>query len=310
MEAPRIDPASHQISDLAGIAPEIGNRLQLTTLSAGRVARQERKRLQSIESLLLGAAATAQSVVLVLDDLHQTGGKSFLLCRVLSGAPGDPPSVVLRDRRESATGGDAAKVAGENVFRREGDCWTIGNLAGASILRDAKGLHYIAHLLRHAGKECHVAELGGPVGLDPDAREHARRSAVRGRVTDDVTLGLGDAGDVLDGQARATYQRRVEDLRSELDQATEWGDTERATRLREEIDFITRELSAAYGLGGRPRKAADANERIRKSVTNRIRDSIAKIAKHRPELGAHLSRSISMGLFCSYTPEHPVHWSL
>ena len=77
-----------------------------------------------------------------------------------------------------------------------------------------------------------------------------------------------------------------------------------------ELEFVARELSAAYGVGGRARKVADASERARKAVTNRIRDSIAKLDKDNRTLARHLANSIKLGTFCSYTPERPVEWAL
>jgi len=162
-------------------------------------------------------------------------------------------------------------------------------------LRDTKSLQYLAHLLRHAGEECHVADLVAAVGGQEVAETPA---AELNRAT-----GLGDAGELLDPQARAEYKQRLEDLRAELEQATEWGDKDRASRLQEEIEFISEELSAAYGLGGRARKGADTAERIRKAVSNRIRDSIARIEKENPALGEHLAEAVRMGAFCSYSPK-------
>ena len=68
---------------------------------------------------------------------------------------------------------------------------------------------------------------------------------------------------------------------------------------------------AEFGLASAPlRKVADASERARKAVTNRIRDSIAKLDKDNPTLARHLANSIKLGTFCSYTPERPVEWAL
>jgi len=67
---------------------------------------------------------------------------------------------------------------------------------------------------------------------------------------------LGDAGEMLDEQAKAAYRRRLSELREELEDAKELGNVERAEQAEEEIDALTRELSRAVGLGGRNRRAA------------------------------------------------------
>jgi ABC-type Zn uptake system ZnuABC Zn-binding protein ZnuA len=119
---------------------------------------------------------------------------------------------------------------------------------------------------------------------------------------------IGDAGEALDPQARAAYKSRLDDLRSELDEARERNDPDRAAALQEEIDFITQELSAAYGLGGRARKGADSAERARKAVQSRVSDSISRIRKEHPALALHLSQSIRLGTFCTYVVANAPEW--
>ena len=74
------------------------------------------------------------------------------------------------------------------------------------------------------------------------------------------------AEEILDPQARAEYRQRIEVLRGELEEASGYNDIERASRIQHELEFVARELSAAYGVGGRARKVADASERARKSA--------------------------------------------
>lgn len=179
----------------------------------------------------------------------------------------------------------------DDAFVRDGEDWTVTFRARTVRLRDSKGLVYIAELLGSPGKEIHVAALAG-----------------LGR-SESASLG-NDVGPVIDAKAKLAYQARVEELRAERDEARDWGDLERAARAEEELWFLTHELSAAYGLGGRARRADDPTERIRKAVTNRIRQSMVKIDAVHPELGRHFSNSIRTGTFCSYMPEAPVRWKL
>ena len=54
-----------------------------------------------------------------------------------------------------------------NVFRREeGDYWSISFEEHTLTLRDLKGLHYLARLLAHPGREFHVLDLVAS-GVDP-----------------------------------------------------------------------------------------------------------------------------------------------
>jgi len=90
----------------------------------------------------------------------------------------------------------------------------------------------------------------------------------------------------------------------------ERNDLARADKLQQEIDFIAQELSAAFGLGGRARKSGDANERARKAIQSRVSETIARIRKEHPALAVHLSGSIRLGVFCSYSADQVVNWRL
>jgi hypothetical protein len=120
----------------------------------------------------------------------------------------------------------------------------------------------------------------------------------------------GSSGEVVDGPAKAADRRRLTELEAKVAEATEWNDTERLAHAQAEIDALTDQLAGAYGLGGRPRTIGDPAERIRKAVTNRIRDSLDRIAREHQALGRHLANTVHTGTFCSYTPERPTTWEL
>ena len=90
--------------------------------------------------------------------------------------------------------------------------------------------------------------------------------------------GFGDAGPVLDDASKAAYRDRLEDMRTELSEAEDWNDTERAARLRDEQTALAHELAAALGIGGRDRLAGSASERARVSVTRAIRAALVRVA--------------------------------
>ena len=66
---------------------------------------------------------------------------------------------------------------------------------------------------------------------------------------------LGDAGEMLDDQAKVAYRSRLSDLREELEEAKERGEVERAEKAEQEIDALTKELRAPSdsvdAIGGR-----------------------------------------------------------
>jgi tetratricopeptide (TPR) repeat protein len=209
----------------------------------------------------------------------------------------------------SQDAGLPSEGAGPTVFRREGEYWSIAFEGDAFRLKDTKGLRYLAQLLANPGREAHAIDLlvAGEGGSLP--------SAAQGRLPTETGAGAQasvDAGEVLDGHARAAYRRRLEELREDLDEAESLGDPERAARAREEMDFLARELSGAVGLGGRGRKAASSTERARQSVTKAIKAAIDRIASHSPALARHLTSAVQTGTFCSYAPDPraPISWKL
>jgi hypothetical protein len=203
--------------------------------------------------------------------------------------------------------GATAAATGEAVFTREGEFWTIAYGGAPFRLKDSKGLRHIATLLATPGQEHHAADLvSGASGTA------GRATAAEAREAGLESDALGDAGALLDPQAKAEYASRLEELREEAEEAEQFNDPERAARAREEIEFIGGELAGAVGLGGRDRKAASASERARVNATRTIRAALDRIGDNDPALGRHLDQTIKTGTFCSYEPDPaaPVAWRL
>ena len=122
----------------------------------------------------------------------------------------------------------------KGIFRKEGEYWTVGYGGNAFRLKDTKGLGYIVHLLRHPTVEFHVLDLFGGIASqrDDDESNHSVQGLPRGAEDLDQAgiqiTGLGDAGEMLDDQAKVAYRRRLSELREEFDEAKEVGNVERA----------------------------------------------------------------------------------
>jgi tetratricopeptide (TPR) repeat protein len=196
--------------------------------------------------------------------------------------------------------------AGRSEFRRDGDVWAVEFAGRAARLRDSKGLRDIALLLARPGAEVHVFEL--VVATQGEASRPSRS----GRELEDAGLAVGGTGgfEMLDERARQSYRARLRELQEDIDDAEASNDGERAARARVEMDLLADELTAAYGLAGRPRKTGDPTERARKAVAMRIRTAIARLSEEHAELGRHLENSIKTGTFCAYRPEAPIDWHL
>ncbi len=218
----------------------------------------------------------------------------------------------------AATGEPVQKIqaAQKAVFHKEGEYWTVGFGGKSFRLKDTKGLGYLAHLLRHPGVEFHVLDLVGGIAGQHDDDETSQLAERLPRGDEDLEkagihiASLGDAGEMLDEQAKSAYRRRLSDLREELDEAKELGNVERAEQAEHEIDALTSELSRAVGLGGRNRRAASASERARQSITKTIKAVLERIEESDTALAEAMSRSIRTGTFCSYQPDadFPIAW--
>ncbi len=181
------------------------------------------------------------------------------------------------------TGGGEHLGSG-NVFRREGGIWRLRYAGRETLVPDGKGPHDLATPLAVPGREASAADLLGVP--DPAAG--------------------GDP--ILDAAARTAYQRRLAELAADIDDAEAGHDLSRAENARTGHEFVLRELATATGLGGRTRRLGDETEKARKTITARIRHTVARIPRTHPILGAHLDTSIRTGARCSYQPSEPTRW--
>ena len=189
------------------------------------------------------------------------------------------------------------------VLRQEGDFWRITFEGKTVLIRHSRGLSLLAHLLRNPGEEIHVMALAALIPSDA-AMPTRPATAVQGEVVPD----LGDAGEILDAQAKAAYRHRLGELRDELEDAEACNDLGRASAARGELEAIGEQLRAATGLGGRSRRASSNTDRVRVAVTRRIRAAMVQIARHHAPLGTHLASSIRTGHFCAYEPAEKIVW--
>ena len=152
------------------------------------------------------------------------------------------------------------------LFRKEGEYWTVGYAGHLCQMKDRRGLAYLTQLLRSPGIEFHALDLvrGSAPGLRA-GRDVEATVTLKGQVREaNLRIGnLGDAGEWLDQQAKASYRRRLTELREELQAAKSQGHIAQAEAAEREIDVLMAELAHATGLGGRDRRAASATERAR-----------------------------------------------
>jgi hypothetical protein len=192
--------------------------------------------------------------------------------------------VPIAERLEALEPG--APTGTVNVFRREGDVWTLVFDGVVAQMPDAKGLHDLRTLLANPHVDIAATSLATDAFVSADAPA------------------------ILDARAKEAYRRRLDDIDRELDRTAVRGDARRAAVLEKEREALLDELRRAAGLGGRSRAMNSDRERLRKTVTARVRDTLRRLDDRHPALAAHLRASVHTGANCVYAPREPVSWDL
>jgi hypothetical protein len=179
-----------------------------------------------------------------------------------------------------AAGPAVAAGSGEARLVRRDRVWTIDSPFGSGEVAQSIGMAQLARVLGAAPADVEAVELAG-------------RSDVVER----------DLGPVLDAAAKRAYRQRLVELQTEIDDADDHADIERASRARLELDALMTELQRAVALGGRDRPSGSSAEKARINVARSLRRAIASVSAALPGLGAHLEVSVRTGRSCRYAPD-------
>lgn len=253
---------------------------------------------------------TAARALFLLENGRRTEAGEIAYSLAIQGAGGggaalngDLGEALLASVRTDLVEHPAHRLHEEAAFHQQDDYWVVAYHGQRALLKDSRGMHCLALLLRHPGREFHVSEF--PAHLE-EATLHPTAPLKNGQrpQSDDklVTTGLFEGDAVLDAEAKAQYKYRLSELREEHTEAERRNDSYRAAKLQEEMDAVACHLASALGLGGRDRKTSSDAERARCAITKRIKQAIQKIAEAIPALGHHLTARIKTGYFCSYSP--------
>jgi hypothetical protein len=187
-------------------------------------------------------------------------------------------------------------------FRADGGSRTVEFDGRTSVVRDLKGLRYVARLVAEPGREFHVLDL---VAVEAGVL----------RVGGLVPAGDGGRGaesglPVLDEVARQAYRRRLADIEDDIEDARRANDPGRIELAERDREYLVAELARAVGLGGRERTVGGSSERARTSVARSIRYGLEQLAEVEPGLAAHLRRAVRTGTYCCYRadPTSPLVW--
>lgn len=171
-------------------------------------------------------------------------------------------------------------------LRRYGHSWEVALGTRKMMVKDSRGMGYLAILVANPGFEIAAVELAGQPG---SAQARALDSA-------------GSSDPLLDEAAKRAYRRRLDELSADIEEHEDNHDLVNAERARMERDWLIEQLASAAGLHGSGRSFATASERARISVGKAIRRAIGHIGEADAVMGQELVRTVKTGHRCSYLP--------
>src|SRR5215212_9688562 len=140
---------------------------------------------------------------------HRAGLERDAARTILQGIEA-APSVTPPLHVEHHDAPNGQPVASPNMFRREGDYWSVIFNGHTVRVRDLKGMRYLARLLADPGREYHVLDL---VAAETSHGAQAASSQAAGL----PRSALGDAGEGLDAQAKDAYRRRLAEIEDDIE---------------------------------------------------------------------------------------------
>jgi hypothetical protein len=186
------------------------------------------------------------------------------------------------------------KVAVENVFRKEGQIWTLSYMGTEVHLKNLKGMSYISYLLGSPNQEYHVTVLTKALEYTDD--------------THNELLSFSPSV-VSTKETIADYRERLRQLKIDLVDAQRNGEELIVKDIMQEKEAIEIELKQSLGLGGRIKNAPDQVKKQANAVSLAIRRAIEVIYNSHPNLGRHLSNTINRGQYLSYNPGTDISWA-
>lgn len=222
---------------------------------------------------------------LVLWELVAVADLAQLLVRRSEVGDEDEAARLTEVVRDHLAGGSSLTIPRSSGGRsarliRYGATWSIASGSEETTVKDAKGIHYLAHLVRRPGVEVLAVDI-----------------ATGGKSL--LSLGL----DQVDTTAAASYRRRIAELREDLADSESDAEPARSQIIRDELDAVVSELATSLGLYGRSRQGGSPTERARQSVTKALRAAVRQVQDGAPRLAAHLEVSLRTGTYCSYHPD-------
>ena len=198
------------------------------------------------------------SVIKVVEEQIAAAGEDLIYHKL-------PPTCLIR----LAIPSELAQLetqAPNYLFKKEGDFWALAFEGKQKIVKHIKGLDYLAYLLANPFREISAFDLTFNNNKSTDPPINGVNKLVLKEEGLSIT-GFGDAGPVLDNEARKQYNRRLIEIDKILDKAQQTNNPNQILQLKQEKQTIFNTLKGAVALGGRSRKSGDVSDRARSAIT-------------------------------------------
>ena len=194
------------------------------------------------------------------------------------------------------------------TFRSSGDLWEIWFDNETATVKDGVGPRYIASLLANPGCRLHAIDM-----QVNEAIYSGRLDAINAE-DDDAEPGVqirrspsGSGGTATDRLSARRYRTRLSEIEEAITHTT---NPQRQLELQDEAEAILRHIRAVVDLRGKPRPAADDDERARQSVTKAVTRTVNSLWRKHPPLARHLAKCLTKGEFFLYDPAPTVSWTV
>ncbi len=209
--------------------------------------------------------------------------------------------------------------AEQDFFEKEGNFWTV-SIKGekATGLKELKGMMYISYLFESKGEKFHVFTLDQAVYGTPhqiqisdkftetQKKKDGKHTSTNVYAEEMKGSGVQDNFEIskiktsVDRKTIKDLLQQQEELKKELDNVMQTGDTEDEKRITGEIEKLKKVLNmVSFGGKGKTEKPEISNARTR--IKNNIKGAIKNINDQNPTLGEYLSEHIETGEYCTFT---------
>ena len=198
----------------------------------------------------------------------------------------------------------------EDIFRFNGDFWTVRYKGKEKLIKHTKGMDYIAYLFRHQAQDIHSMELYQAIteGIpDTDTRMSKMSSK---KIESDEGLSKEDKEKykMLTPEDLKTLENHRKQLETSRDKAMMENDSAKEAEISSELEKIENYIKKNTNKWGKPRDFPDRTEKMRISINKAIKTAKNNIDKVHKELFSHIDKYLETGTYNIYRPEIPIIW--